>query len=187
MFDPIRIVFDLLSPESIGGGFAQIYYFAEDSRLIDIGKVIGAILSVAGAIGLFIVFFLRTKEAADHSATIAQLIIPPEAAPEGGLGLRWSEVEKHINSEREAEWKFAVIEADKLMDDVIKSAGFLGDSMGDRLMNVQPGQIVSIDDIWEAHKIRNRLVHDANYFLRYGEARRAVDLYRKALNEFGAI
>ena len=59
--------------------------------------------------------------------------------------------------------------------------------MGDRLMNIQPGQLTTLQNLWEAHKIRNRLVHDTNYFLRYTEAKRAVGLYRKTLKELQAL
>ena len=113
-------------------------------------------------------------------------ILPPQPAV-SGLNVRWDEIEKHINSIREAEWKFAVIEADKLVDELLKGAGFHGDTMGDRLMNIQPGQLTTLQGLWEAHKIRNRLVHDVNYFLRYTEAKRAVSLYEKTLKELQAL
>lgn len=113
-------------------------------------------------------------------------LFPPQPAT-SGLNARWDEIEKHINSTREGEWKFAVIEADKLVDELLKTAGFQGETLGDRLMNIQPGQLTTLQNIWEAHKIRNRLVHDTNYFLRYTEAKRAVGLYEKTLRELQAL
>ena len=117
---------------------------------------------------------------------LAKEILPPQPATSAS-NARWEEIERHINSTREAEWKFAVIEADKLVDDQLKGAGFPGDTMGDRLMNIQPGQLTTLQSLWEAHKIRNRLVHDTNYFLRYTEAKRAVGLYEKTLKELQAL
>jgi len=35
--------------------------------------------------------------------------------------------------------------------------------------------------------LRNRLAHDVNYFLRYGEAKRAIQLYEKTLKELNAL
>ena len=104
---------------------------------------------------------------------LAKELVPPKAAVSAS-DARWVEIEKHISSTREAEWKFAVIEADKLVDELLKGAGFQGDTMGERLMNIQPGQLTTLQGLWEAHKIRNRLVHDTNYFLRYTEAKRTV-------------
>lgn len=117
---------------------------------------------------------------------LAKEILPPQPAT-SGFNARWNEIEKHINSIREAEWKFAVIETDKLVDELLKGAGFPGDTMGDRLMNIQPGQLTTLENLWEAHKIRNRLVHDTNYFLRYTEAKRAIGLYEKTLRELQAL
>lgn len=117
---------------------------------------------------------------------LAKEILPPQPAT-SGLNSRWDEITKHINSTREAEWKFGVIEADKLVDELLKGAGFPGDTMGDRLLNIQSGQLTTLQGLWEAHKIRNRLVHDTNYFLRYTEAKRAVGLYEKTIKELQAI
>ncbi|OGN01387.1 MAG: hypothetical protein A3B91_03650 [Candidatus Yanofskybacteria bacterium RIFCSPHIGHO2_02_FULL_41_29] len=115
------------------------------------------------------------------------LIRPPKAAYGGASQSRWEEVVRHIESSSEAEWKLALIEADKLVDNLLKSAGFTGDTMGERLTNVEKGQLANLEGLWEAHKIRNKIVHDVNYFLRYGEAKRAVELYEKILEELGGI
>jgi len=115
------------------------------------------------------------------------LIRPPESAFGGASQSRWEEIARHIESASEAEWKLAVIEADNLVDSLLKSAGFVGDTMGERLTNMEKGQLLSLEGLWEAHKIRNKLVHDVNYFLRYGEAKRAVGLYRQTLEELGGI
>lgn len=105
----------------------------------------------------------------------------------GALQARWQEIITHIGSTREAEWKYAVIEADKLVDDALQAAGYSGETMGERLMNIENGQIQTINGLWDAHKIRNRLVHDTNYFLRYAEAKRATQLYEETLKELGAL
>ena len=115
------------------------------------------------------------------------LLKTPEAAAGGANPSRWQEIMRHLESTREAEWKFSIIEADKLADDTLKKAGFLGDTMGERLLNIDKSQLVSLEGLWEAHKIRNKLVHDTNYFLRYAEARQAIKLYEEALRELGAI
>ncbi len=106
--------------------------------------------------------------------------------PERPLTNRWQEILGHVESVREGEWKFAVIEADKLVDDVLKNL-FAGETMGERLMNIDKTQLVTLDGLWEAHKIRNRLAHDMNYFLRHAEAVRAIHLFEQTLHELGTI
>ena len=105
----------------------------------------------------------------------------------GPYRARWTEILNHMESAKEWEWKFAVIEADKLADLVLKRAGFAGESMGDRLVNIQDGQITSLQDLWDAHKVRNNLAHNVDYFLRYTEARRAIEKYQRFLEEMGVI
>lgn len=136
---------------------------------------------------LFIINFIRTGNLLRVKSDLPNSISLPEAAKESPLGSKWGEIQNHLNSMKEAEWKFAVIEADSLVDSILKAGGYLGDTMGDRLKNIDKTQIVSLDGLWEAHKIRNRLAHDVDYFLRYGEAKRALQLYEKTLKELNAL
>ena len=158
--------------------------FGQDQNW-NIVKLILIAISILLSI-LIAIVIIKTKRLIGVKVNLVKEFLPPQPAI-SGLNVRWEEIEKHINSTREAEWKFAVIEADKLVDELLKSAGVLGDTMGDRLMNIQPGQLTTLQNLWEAHKIRNRLVHDTNYFLRYTEAKRAVGLYRKTLKELQAL
>ena len=149
-------------------------------------KMLGGFLSLVLLI-LFVINFIRTDKFLRARINLLKTIVPPEAAKESPLGSKWDEIQKHLNSVKEAEWKFAVIEADSLVDSILKAGGYVGDTMGDRLKNIDKTQIVTLDGLWEAHKIRNRLAHDPNYFLRYGEAKRAVQLYEKTLKELNAL
>ena len=174
------------------GAFSLAPFFDYYSGSASIGllvsslKLIGISLSVVLLV-LFIINFVRTDIFLRNRINLLKAVIPPEAAKESPLGSRWEEIQRHLNSVKEAEWKFAVIEADSLVDYILKSAGYPGDTMGDRLKNIDKSQIVTLDGLWEAHKIRNRLAHDLNYFLRYGEAKRAVQLYEKTLKELNAL
>jgi hypothetical protein len=104
-------------------------------------------------------------------------------ASTGALRGRWDAIAHHLDSPREADWKVAVIEADKLVDDALAKAGFPGETFGDRLSNIQPGTLLSLDGVWWAHKVRNRLAHETDYFLRYTEAKQAVGYFEAALAE----
>ena len=136
---------------------------------------------------IFIYSMVRFRQLVNLKIQMNKVINPPQAAHGGALQSKWEEIMRHMDSVREAEWKFAIVEADKLVDDILKSSGYLGDTMGERLMNIDKGQLLSLDGLWEAHKIRNKLVHDTNYFLRYAEARRAVMLYEAVLKELDAL
>lgn len=158
--------------------------FGDDNYWGIVKLILIAVSLLIGA--LLVMVTIKTRNLFGVNTDLTKGLFPLPSAT-SGLNARWSEIERHISSTREAEWKFAVIEADKLTDELLKSSGFQGDTMGDRLMNIQPGQLVTIQGLWEAHKIRNRLVHDTNYFLRYTEAKRAVGLYEKTLKELQAL
>lgn len=115
----------------------------------------------------------------------AELAPPKEAA--GAYDNRWQEIKSHVNSIKESEWKFAVIEADKLVDDVLKSAGFAGESLGERLMLIKPGQLLNLQYLWDAHKLRNLLVHDANYQMTHQQAIWAIEAFEGVLRELEAL
>ncbi len=145
------------------------------------------ILSLMVTVALAISAFRLAQRQREFNQKIAAETPSAEAfAGSGPLQEQWNDILRHIESTREGEWKFAVIEADTLVDNVLKNH-FPGDTMGERLMNIDKTHLLSIDNVWEAHKIRNRLAHDANYFLRHAEAFRAIKLFESALKELQVI
>ncbi|MBU2025201.1 MAG: hypothetical protein ABIC19_04010 [Patescibacteria group bacterium] len=91
-------------------------------------------------------------------------------------------VEAKLNSVNPNDWKIAVIEADKALDEALKNSGAAGESMGDRLKNVVSQDVGGdLDSVWEAHKVRNNIVHDANYQLSSEMARKAVNSLMSAV------
>lgn len=179
-------VASLFTASDIGGfQLAQIGdYFPFLGENIGTLKIIMA--SLTGIVFLLlIIVVIKLNRLAAKRIDVTKIIAPPSPAS-SGVNARWEEVQRHITSTREAEWKFAVIEADKIVDDILKNS-FPGETMGERLMNIGQSQLETLSGLWEAHKIRNRLVHDTNYFLRYAEAKRAVILYERTLKELQAI
>ncbi len=66
----------------------------------------------------------------------------------------WEDIEK-------MEPKMAIIEADKLVDVILKKAGITGNTMAERLRKVQKlVQRPIYSGMWEAHKLRNHIVHE---------------------------
>ena len=99
----------------------------------------------------------------------------------------WLNVEKRARSRNEADIKLSVIEADKILDELLKVSGFRGEVMADRLGQVSSAQISNIDDIWRAHKLRNRLVHEPDFEIYNNQALELLNIYRVAFEEFGLL
>jgi len=99
---------------------------------------------------------------------------------------RLQNVLSHADSENPNDWKLAIIEADIILDDLLKQRGYIGSSLGERLRTIVPQQLQSIDDAWEAHKIRNRIAHDGSDFvLTKRLAKETITRYEKVFREFG--
>lgn len=101
---------------------------------------------------------------------------------------RWELVQKHINSDSPAEWRMAIIEADSMLDDMVQRMGYEGDNLGERLKAVEPSDFQTLQNAWEAHKVRNKIAHEGvSFVVSQREARRVVELYRTVFEEFHYI
>src|SRR3990170_2974914 len=96
---------------------------------------------------------------------------------------KWQSVLDKASSPTPSDWKLAVIEADTIMDDILKKMRLEGNSFGDRLKQLDRSKLNSIDNLWDAHKIRNLIAHDPNRPVSRQEIDRAIDGYEKALDE----
>jgi len=96
-----------------------------------------------------------------------------------------SRVDLKLQSNYVSDWKLAIIEADSILDQLIQALGYKGDTMGDRMKNIRPGQFPYLDEAWRVHKVRNFLAHDPNYELSRQAVLRTIDIYKKIFREFG--
>lgn len=101
---------------------------------------------------------------------------------------KWVKAVEHAHSENPSDWRLAIIEADVLLEEALRIGGFHGDSVGEMLKSVEPGDLQNIDAAWEAHKVRNRIAHDGSDFqLNSRETRRTIECFEAVLLELGMI
>lgn len=100
---------------------------------------------------------------------------------------RWEKVRKRLGSENKSEYKVAIIEADNIIDDLIKTMAYPGESMGERLDGIPEGQIESLEGIKEAHKIRNQIIHEENFQVSREYAKEVFSKYEAFLEEFEVL
>jgi len=99
---------------------------------------------------------------------------------------RLDSVTAHIDSSNPNDWKLAIIEADIILDDVLKQQGYAGNSLGERLKSISANQLASLQDAWEAHKIRNKIAHEgADFILTQRLAQETITRYQRVFAEFG--
>lgn len=100
---------------------------------------------------------------------------------------QWNKIAQRINTNDESQWKLAMIEADSILDELIKSLGYKGETMGERMMKIKPGQFPYLDDAWRVHKARNFIAHDPSYKMSKETVMRAIKIYELIFNEFNVL
>jgi len=109
-------------------------------------------------------------------------------ASESIVNKRWQKVLKYMESSNMSDWKLAILEADILLEEMIDSIGYRGESLGEKLKNIERGDFTTVDKAWEAHKIRNAIAHEgADFLITQREARRVVGLFEEVFKEFKYI
>ncbi len=97
----------------------------------------------------------------------------------------WHKIQEYFYRGGESDLKVAILEADKLLNDALRDAGMMGIQLGDRLKKANTGQIPNLNELWQAHKLRNQIAHEPNFKLKRDLAERALGIYETALTNLG--
>lgn len=99
---------------------------------------------------------------------------------------RWKNLQHHCSSRKT--WPQAIIEADDLLNDVLKRKHFKGKTTGERLVAAQR-ILTSNDTVWVGHKLRKRMeeVEIDVRKLKKKDMVIALSGFRQALRDLGAL
>lgn len=98
----------------------------------------------------------------------------------------WKAIKGSLDSKNMVTYQMAILSADKLVDQAMRDLRVSGETMGERLKS--SGNLFSnIDDVWFAHKLRNRIAHESDVSVNLLTARKALNIFEKALKDLGAI
>jgi hypothetical protein len=100
---------------------------------------------------------------------------------------RWQGIEDRLKLENNMQNKIAILEADKLVDEILLNIGYAGNNMKERLEKANANQIEEIDNLIEAHDIRNKIIYNDNFYLDNEESQRVIRLYREFLDNLEII
>jgi hypothetical protein len=114
-------------------------------------KVVAVIITGLGIYGISKIVKsmseLRKEEKLVYGSTSVD-ISELEAEGESAKNEKWDQVQLHLNSKNPAEWRLAIIEADVILDELLKSSGYHGETVGDRLKAVEPSDFTSLEAAW---------------------------------------
>ncbi|HWP61159.1 MAG TPA: hypothetical protein VN495_00985, partial [Candidatus Paceibacterota bacterium] len=99
--------------------------------------------------------------------------------------LRWNRIREEASSDDEQKHRLAILEADIMLNELLDTLGYKGETMGDKMRQVERGSFNTIDFAWEAHRARNTIAHQGSGTpLSAHEARRIIMLYERVFREF---
>lgn len=146
--------------------------------------MIGAGLIIVLAAGLVLLFFIGgakkpKRRSGYHTHTTHKTDLNPQFVKD-----RWTDITAQTKTPNGA--KNALIDADKLLDYVLKGRGYRGETMAERLKKAQ-SSLSNSQAVWSAHKLRNAVVHDVGHDIVVVQVQRAVEDLGQAINDLGVM
>ncbi len=108
----------------------------------------------------------------------------PSKLPKAVYIERWRELQKNCADKKT--WPLAIIDADNLLDKALRARKYKGKTTGERLVAAQHS-LSSNDGVWFGHKLRNKIVHEEARKLRKQDVLEALNGFRQALKDLGAL
>ncbi len=101
---------------------------------------------------------------------------------------KWHSVLNLSESPNESDWRVAIIEADSLLEESLREKGMVGDTVADLLEVAREGGYSYVQDVWNAHLVRNKIAHQGTKFsLTKLETRRIIKMYQNFFEEIKII
>ena len=101
--------------------------------------------------------------------------------------LRWRSIKKNLESADSKKWKTAILDAENILNDIFKDAGYLGSKLDAKLDLLAPEQIPNIEDIKRAVHVRREFMADPTLELTPEQAREVIEIYKKTFVEMNLI
>lgn len=172
-----------------GGDYSSFYAFFRDVGLEVLAwyLLIATMLSVI--LVVFIVVIYRKVTALSSVFSISSdVLVAGDDIPIARSSERWEHVLELLGSDNPNDWRLSILEADIMLDELVTKMGYRGETLGEKLKNIEKADFRTLDDAWEAHKIRNIIAHrGSDYVLTQREARRTIDLFARVFEEFHYI
>lgn len=96
-------------------------------------------------------------------------------------------IQNGLKKEEPSSYAMTIIKGDKLLDKALCEIGAPGRTMGDRLKKVGKDKFTQLNSVWHAHKLRNEIAHESDFEPSYAQAVHALEVYKQALQDLGAI
>ncbi|QQR64527.1 hypothetical protein IPH92_03100 [Candidatus Kaiserbacteria bacterium] len=101
---------------------------------------------------------------------------------------RWDAIQVKIADHNPESWRIAIIEADIMLEETLTNAGYVGQGIGQKLKSANTTSFTTLQDAWEAHKIRNEIAHvGSDFVLTQRSAQDTLMRFERVFREFGVV
>jgi hypothetical protein len=174
---------NLLSGTGLGAAWNNyvVFYFSN----LGIFKAV-SILLTAFFIGATLYFMIFTNWLPLRIDRVRDVIIKTNLSKKRSIKA-WRKIERHFFAGDDNSLKLALIDADNTLNEALRLAGFRGENLGDRLKNIDESQMPNVQDLWEVHKLRNRIAHEPDFKINREIAEKALTIYENAFKDLGLL
>lgn len=99
----------------------------------------------------------------------------------------WEKLQGRLSSASEPEYKLAVLEADRMLDETLSRLNIPGQNLRERLSATTIAVIPNMKEVEEATQTRNNIVHDPDYHLSLADARRVLAAYEETFKHLDLL
>jgi hypothetical protein len=172
--------------------FAQpiINFFSNSNTWTNLGIISGLLSIVCIAIIVWslvrmVEIQIYDKEEVNHEIHEALL---REKERNRNANPRWHYIQTLIESPNDSDWRVAIIEADSMMEEILREKGLTGGTVSELLEAAKESGYRSIQDAWDAHLVRNQIAHEGvNFPISQLEGRRVVKMFQNFFEELRVI
>lgn len=166
-------------------GFINFLFHPEFTGLLLFVKIIFIIITAVLAINIFFLIAHSSWFSWRYKMDYHEFkgFKPLEAAE---MSQKWKKIEERMKTKSEAEYKLAVLESEDLLKQALKMDGYDGDTIEQQLAKADSSDISSTARVLKAHSFRNKIVAEQGLKVNFGEARDAVDSFKKAFEQMQA-
>ncbi len=105
----------------------------------------------------------------------------------GKISKKWQKIKKRLEKDNEAEYKLALIEADKMLDDVLKEMGHGEESLNDKLRHLSSSDVSNLEELLKANEICQNIIRDPDYRLDKEKAGEIISIFEESLKGLEAF
>jgi hypothetical protein len=160
-------------------------FFAQLWPYVEILFVLAGLASIVG------IFYNQAKIKAineEENKIYNPVVTSATSVPMPVQNTRWEKIVAQANSINPADWRSAIIDADVMLEELLRSKNYHGDGVGEMLKSVDKSDFLTLDSAWDAHKVRNQIAHPTPDFdLTSRETARVIAEFEAVFKEFQII